>query len=69
MALGPFGNRIPSLTFEVEADAGAVVVGAMLGEVSGEHVANRRERFANALNFRGEPHLPGVDLLTRYPAE
>lgn len=26
-----------------------------------------RERFANALNFRGEPHLPGVDLLTRYP--
>ncbi len=24
-------------------------------------------RFANALNFRGEPHLPGTDLLTRYP--
>ena len=24
-------------------------------------------RFANALNFRGEPHLPGLDLLTRYP--
>jgi uncharacterized phage protein (TIGR02218 family) len=24
-------------------------------------------RFANAANFRGEPHLPGVDLLTRYP--
>lgn len=24
-------------------------------------------RFANALNFRGEPHLPGMDLLTRYP--
>jgi uncharacterized phage protein (TIGR02218 family) len=24
-------------------------------------------RFANALNFRGEPHLPGNDLLTRYP--
>jgi uncharacterized phage protein (TIGR02218 family) len=23
-------------------------------------------RFANALNFRGEPHLPGNDLLTRY---
>lgn len=23
-------------------------------------------RFANALNFRGEPHLPGIDLLTRY---
>jgi uncharacterized phage protein (TIGR02218 family) len=24
-------------------------------------------RFANAENFRGEPHLPGIDLLTRYP--
>lgn len=24
-------------------------------------------RFANSLNFRGEPHLPGNDLLTRYP--
>jgi uncharacterized phage protein (TIGR02218 family) len=25
------------------------------------------QRFANAVNFRGEPHLPGTDLLTRYP--
>lgn len=25
------------------------------------------DRFANAVNFRGEPHLPGTDLLTRYP--
>lgn len=25
------------------------------------------ERFGNAVNFRGEPHLPGNDLLTRYP--
>jgi uncharacterized phage protein (TIGR02218 family) len=24
-------------------------------------------RFGNAVNFRGEPHLPGNDLLTRYP--
>ena len=24
-------------------------------------------RFANSANFRGEPHLPGNDLLTRYP--
>ena len=24
-------------------------------------------RYANAANFRGEPHLPGNDLLTRYP--
>ncbi len=26
-----------------------------------------RTRFANSDNFRGEPHLPGLDLLTRYP--
>lgn len=24
-------------------------------------------RFGNAVNFRGEPHLPGIDLLSRYP--
>jgi uncharacterized phage protein (TIGR02218 family) len=24
-------------------------------------------RFQNGANFRGEPHLPGTDLLTRYP--
>lgn len=29
--------------------------------------ATCRQRFGNAANFRGEPHLPGVDLLTRYP--
>lgn len=26
-----------------------------------------RTRFGNAINFRGEPFLPGNDLLTRYP--
>jgi uncharacterized phage protein (TIGR02218 family) len=26
-----------------------------------------RTRFANVANFRGEPYLPGMDLLTRYP--
>lgn len=26
-----------------------------------------RDRFGNVANFRGEPHLPGNDLLTRYP--
>ena len=25
-------------------------------------------RFANAINFQGEPFLPGNDLITRYPA-
>lgn len=31
--------------------------------------ATCRDRFGNAANFQGEPHLPGVDLLTRYPGE
>ena len=26
-------------------------------------------RFGNAINFRGEPYLPGIDLLTRYPGQ
>ena len=25
-------------------------------------------RFANAINFQGEPFLPGNDLITRYPS-
>lgn len=29
--------------------------------------ATCKARFANTANFRGEPHLPGMDLLTRYP--
>lgn len=30
-------------------------------------IATCADRFGNAINFRGEPHLPGMDLLTRYP--
>jgi uncharacterized phage protein (TIGR02218 family) len=30
-------------------------------------IATCATRFANAINFRGEPYLPGNDLLTRYP--
>lgn len=32
-----------------------------------KQIATCSDRFANALNFRGEPYLPGNDLLTRYP--
>lgn len=32
-----------------------------------KRLATCRDRFANAANFRGEAHLPGNDLLTRYP--
>jgi uncharacterized phage protein (TIGR02218 family) len=30
-------------------------------------IATCSSRFANVMNFRGEPHLPGNDILTRYP--
>ena len=30
-------------------------------------IATCAGRFGNAANFRGEPYLPGIDLLTRYP--
>jgi uncharacterized phage protein (TIGR02218 family) len=30
-------------------------------------IATCSARFGNAANFRGEPYLPGIDLLTRYP--
>ena len=30
-------------------------------------IATCGARFGNAINFRGEPYLPGNDLLTRYP--
>lgn len=39
----------------------------MLTQGCNKNFATCRDRFANAVNFRGEPYLPGNDLLTRYP--
>lgn len=46
------------------AEAGTLV---MLVEGCDRTIATCRNRFGNAVNFRGEPYLPGNDLLTRYP--
>lgn len=46
------------------AAAGALVE---ISEGCDKILATCSGRFANAANFRGEPHLPGLDLLTRYP--
>ncbi|KLE34458.1 DUF2163 domain-containing protein [Aurantiacibacter luteus] len=40
---------------------------AYLREGCDHTIATCAGRFANAANFRGEPHLPGNDLLARYP--
>lgn len=40
---------------------------ALLEEGCDKRIATCSARFGNGLNFRGEPYLPGNDLLTRYP--
>jgi len=40
---------------------------ALLTAGCDKRLATCSERFGNAVNFRGEAHLPGMDLLTRYP--
>ena len=51
------------------APVGEVAVGTPVELVEGcdKTLATCSDRFGNAANFRGEPHLPGNDLLTRYP--
>lgn len=43
--------------------------GALVELIEGcdKSLATCATRFGNAANFRGEPFLPGIDLLTRYP--
>lgn len=47
-----------------EPEAGALVE---LVEGCAKSLEACAGRFGNAVNFRGEPFLPGIDLLTRYP--
>ena len=52
---------------EMPPVAPALPVRVRLVEGCDRRLATCRDRFANAVNFRGEAHLPGNDLLTRYP--
>jgi uncharacterized phage protein (TIGR02218 family) len=47
----------------------AVQIGALIELFEGcdKQMSTCAARFGNAINFRGEPYLPGNDLLTRYP--
>ncbi len=47
----------------------AVTPGTPIELIEGcdKSLATCAARFGNAANFRGEPYLPGIDLLTRYP--
>jgi uncharacterized phage protein (TIGR02218 family) len=46
-----------------------ILTGARVALVEGcdKTIATCADRFGNAINFRGEPFLPGNDVLTRYP--
>lgn len=52
-----------------DAPAFAVAPGTLAELMQGcdKRLETCSARFGNAVNFRGEPHLPGNDLLTRYP--
>lgn len=50
LQLADFGNRIPSLTFEVMADDGPLDVSAIAGDLAGEAVAWRGDALAPALS-------------------
>lgn len=76
------GGANAGLTERLLASAGAVVTLAApprfeakpgtrveIFEGCDKSFATCRDRFRNAANFRGEPFLPGNDLLTRYPGE
>lgn len=60
----------PSVTLRA-APPFAIAPGVLveLEEGCDKRLATCAERFGNAVNFRGEPYLPGTDLLTRYPGD
>jgi uncharacterized phage protein (TIGR02218 family) len=75
-----FGGANAGLASAIERSAGRVLTlrsppvfvadaGVLVEVVEGcdRRLATCGTRFGNVANFRGEPHLPGVDLLTRYP--
>lgn len=65
MLVGLEGNRIELR----DTPRGAIAAGDQIEIRHGcdKSFATCTGRFGNAANFRGEPHLPGNDLLTRYP--
>ena len=63
-------SRSDDATVTLRADAALpVAAGDLVELIEGcdKSLATCAVRFGNAVNFRGEPYLPGIDLLTRYP--
>jgi uncharacterized phage protein (TIGR02218 family) len=75
-----FGGANSGLEAAIAASDGSVITlrtepvfaglpGELIELIEGcdKSLATCAGRFGNAANFRGEPYLPGIDLLTRYP--
>ena len=52
---------------EMPPVAPALPVRVRLVEGCDRRLATCRDRFANVVNFRGFPHIPGQDTVIRYP--
>ena len=59
------GRLVLAIPLDLAPPAGARVI---LHEGCDRTLETCAVRFANAVNFQGEPFLPGNDLITRYPA-
>jgi len=61
--------RSDSVTVTLRRPPRFAATGALVELIEGcdKTPATCASRFGNAVNFRGEPWLPGIDLLTRYP--
>lgn len=62
--LEDYGNRIPSLTFEVEADAGAVGIGAVAEEISGGSIEAGATPALSGYAASGDSVRAAVEALT-----
>ena len=59
----------PWLILDTPLDpAAAIDIAVLVREGCDRTLATCATRFGNAVNFRGEPFLPGNDLISRYPA-
>lgn len=64
---GIVGQQDRVLTIDTLGEGAVAGVAVELTEGCDGRPETCAARFANIVNFRGEPHLPGIDLLTRYP--
>lgn len=69
MTMRILGEQDAGLVVDVALDAPLLAgLRAIVREGCDRTLATCSARFANALNFQGEPFLPGNDLIARYPA-